>query len=303
MNKRYICCEVGIFLPTVAKRLYLSATKKTDGVRMTHSTAQLRLFCLLLMAGCFLQGAAVAAEGTTAHSGTKLSAITQTVIDDYKSFYSIGRLTILGLGFGVGALAANTNMDHYIQERYQEDIRNSGTDDVAKKAKVFGEGKYVIPLSLLAAGIKYFDNASSIGDWGAHCARAYLTGGPAVVFMQRVTGGSRPGETNHDSEWRPFNDSNGLSGHAFVGAVPLLTIAKMNRDTRYLKYICYVASAATAWSRVNDNSHYLSQAALGWYMAWQSVDAVFDTDQERQAISITPAIGRDRYGIALNIKW
>ena len=43
-----------------------------------------------------------------------------------------------------------------------------------------------------------------------------------MLLMQRVTGASRAGESDSGSHWRPFHDSNGVSGHAFMGAVLLL---------------------------------------------------------------------------------
>lgn len=229
--------------------------------------------------------------------------IGEAVIRDYKSFYSLDRLTRLGIGFGVGAVGANTNIDTQVQNWYQDNIRSKRTDDFSKTVKVFGEGKYLIPLSLLSASINYFDAESPVGVWGVYTSRAYLTGTPALLLMQKITGASRPGETDHDSKWRPFDDNNGVSGHAFMGAIPFLTLANMYDDNKVVKYLAYAASFATAWSRVNDDSHYLSQAALGWYMAFESVDAVFDADREKKNISITPMIGRDSYGVSVQMKW
>jgi len=229
--------------------------------------------------------------------------IWKAVTRDYESFYSLDRLTRLGVGFGIGAIAANTNFDTGVQDWYQDNIRSSGTDNFSKVAKTFGEGKYMIPLALLSASINYIDAESLIGVWGVYTSRAYLVGTPALLLMQYVTGASRPGETDHGSKWRPFNDNNGVSGHAFMGAVPFLTLAYMYDDNKVVKYLAYAASFATAWSRVNDNSHYLSQASLGWYMAFESVDAVFDADRKKGDITIAPVIGRDSYGISVHMKW
>ena len=63
-------------------------------------------------------------------------------------------------------------------------------------------------------------------------------------------------------------------------AVPFLTIARMNEENKPVKYLALLASTFTAWSRINDNAHYFSQAALGWYLAYESVDAVFDADEK-----------------------
>ena len=271
---------------------------------MIYRTEQNRLLYLLLAClisiGSFLQHEALASEDIINGKG---STITGTLINDYKSFYAGERLIRMSLGFGLSALSANTNIDSEIQNWYQEDIRNSSTDNFSKTAKLFGEGKYLIPLSLLSASIKYFDSESPVGNWGVYSVRAYLVGSPAMLLMQRVTGGSRPGETNHDSNWRPFNDANGVSGHAFMGAVPFLTLAKMNRENKFLKYIAYAASTAAAWSRVNDNAHYLSQAALGWYMAFESVDSVFDADERDKKVVVHPMAFQDGYGIMAEIRW
>lgn len=243
------------------------------------------------------------ALGADDSSGTNGVSMVRTVMDDYENFYSTDRLIRLGLGFGVGAVLANTTADKQVATWYQNDLRSKESDHVARVAKDFGEGKYLIPLSLLSAGVTYINADSSIGHWGAYTFRSYLTGAPAMLLMQKATGGSRPGETSHDSHWRPLNDNNGVSGHAFMGAVPFIVIAHMNNDNKWVKYLAYTASLAAGWSRINDNAHYLSQVALGWYMADESVGAIFDTNEEHRKLAIGPYVNADSYGIALNMVW
>ena len=210
----------------------------------------------------------------------------------------------LAAGFSVGAIMANSSIDNDVEEWYQKDVRSSSTDDSAKIAKIFGEGKYLIPLTALSASLPFIADDSALGIWGEKSIRAYMVGAPAMLLMQKVTGASRPEEPPHDSRWSMFNDTNGVSGHAFIGAVPFLSIAKMNEDNKLIKYAAYAASAAGAWSRVNDDDHYLSQILLGWYMAWESVDAVFSPSEEIKTVSILPAIiSHDAYGLSLQVTW
>ena len=199
-------------------------------------------------------------------------SIFDTVKADYSNFYSVEMLTNTGLGLAVGGIIANTNIDSEFRSEYQDNVKSNTTDDVAKLAKKFGEGSYLIPLvigaSLLPEG--YF-----VSEWGRDSSRAYLVGAPAMLSLQLLTGASRPEES--DSHWKPFNDNNGVSGHAFMGAVPFITAA--NRvDNVYLKSLLYVGSTLTAWSRVNDDDHYLSQAVLGWFVAYQSASAINKTN-------------------------
>lgn len=107
-----------------------------------------------------------------------------------------------------------------------------------------------------------------------------------MLFLQNAIGASRPKED--DSNWRPFNDNNGVSGHSFMGAVPFITAAKM-ADNTYLKYFFYLGSMLTGWSRINDNSHYFSQAALGWWMAYLAADCGEKGDAEKKKVVIAPA--------------
>jgi len=229
--------------------------------------------------------------------------IIETVINDYKSFYSGGRLLRMGIGFGIGALPANTSIDDDIQDWFQDDIRSSTTDDMSDVFKEFGERQFLLPITAVAALFKFAEPNSPIGNWGAYSLRAYATGTPALLLMQRATGGSRPGETDHKSHWRPFEDDNGVSGHGYVGAVPFLTIARMNEENKPVKYLALLASTFTAWSRINDNAHYFSQAALGWYLAYESVDAVFDADEKQKSLTVIPIVSPDTVGISANIRW
>ena len=98
-----------------------------------------------------------------------------------------------------------------------------------------------------------------------------------MLSLQVLTGGSRPGETTATSYWKPFDDNNGASGHAFIGAIPFISAAKMS-DNIWLKGGLYAASTLPALSRVNDDDHYFSQIFLGWWVAYLAGSAVDRTD-------------------------
>ena len=75
-------------------------------------------------------------------------------------------------------------------------------------------------------------------------------------------------------------------------------------DNVYLKYSAFAASFLTAWSRVNDNQHYLSQILLGWYMGYEAVDSVFETNKAKErGYSFEPFIKYDAMGIAYVYRW
>ncbi len=229
-----------------------------------------------------------------------------TMKQDYSHLYlSHDRLLRLGAAFGVGAVMTNTDMDGNFQDWYQRRVRTDTGDDLSSFAKVFGEGKYLIPISLAAAlvGDKLSPNIETlpVGAWGERTFRAYLAGVPALLLTQYLTGGSRP--TEGDSRWSPFSDNNGVSGHAFIGAVPFVTAARMCKHNRLARYALYVASALPALSRVNDDAHYASQAFLGWFLAWEATGAITQTDRSKRPVSLAPLVTNNGCGLSLCILW
>lgn len=249
---------------------------------------RLRSLLSSLVASITLAVTAEAAEPATASNG---NSAWSTIRDDHRSFYSGPRWLRLGVALGAGAILANTSIDHDIDDWYQDHVRGNGGDDLGKVAKEFGEAKYLLPAVIVTASLDYLipnnEFAGAIGRFGRRAGRAYLVGTPALLALQRLTGGSRPGEDPHPSHWEPFADDNGLSGHAFAGAVPLLTIARMNDERPAIRWLFHALSALPAWSRINDASHYPSQAMLGWYLGYESVAAVADTDRKSR-LTIVP---------------
>jgi hypothetical protein len=197
-------------------------------------------------------------------------------ISDYKNFYSLNNLGKLALGIGYAGFYANTTFDQKIQDFYNDYIKSRATDNVSKFVKPFGDGRITVPIYLSAVLIgelgKSSKICSTIGEWGERCSRAILVGASPTLLLQVVLGSSRP-EEGKGSHWHPFKDNNGASGHSFMGSIPFLTVAKMT-DKRLLKYSCYLGSTLTGLSRINDNKHYFSQAFLGWWIGYFSVNSV-----------------------------
>lgn len=223
----------------------------------------------------------------------------QNVCCDYRNYYHRDTMAKLACGLVLGSVLANTSMDQDVRDWYQQDVRSTDTDNFSEFWKTFGEGHIFIPAyACLAVAGKFVADwpvAGPIGDFGARTTRAYLVGAPPMLFMQFMLGASRPGETNHSSHWDPFQDTNSVSGHAFIGAVPFITAANMT-DSFVLKSGLYACSTLTGFSRINDDCHYLSQVVLGWWMAYLACEAVDQTQLNRHGMTFMPIASTDTVG-------
>lgn len=220
----------------------------------------------------------------------RINEIKDTFSQDYRCFYSYENLRKLAIGIGIAGVLANTSTDREFRNWYQNSLRSKETDNLSNILRPFGDGMITIPVYLGAALFGEvtgdIEFGSTIGEWGKKSLRAILVGAPPMLLLQTAIGSSRPEED--DSYWQPFNDSNGVSGHSFVGAVPFMTGAKIT-DNPYLKYFLYVGSTLTGLSRVNDDAHYFSQVAVGWWLAYLAATCVDKAEKEKKEVVIAPS--------------
>jgi hypothetical protein len=202
------------------------------------------------------------------------------VVNDYQQFYSPDGMIWLAGGLGVAAVMANTGFDeHFVRDAYLENIVLAPSDELYEQLhepKFLGEGYYTIPVFAIAALAGPISDAPVVtraAEWGQRSLRSIVVGAPPLFALQWLTGGSRPTESAESSEWQPFHDNNGVSGHAAMGAIPFISAAKLT-DRIWLKSGLYAASTLPGLSRINDDAHYFSQAMLGWWIAYLAESAV-----------------------------
>lgn len=230
---------------------------------------------------------------------------------DYRRFYSRRGLVLQGCGLGMAAILANTPLDEGFQDWHDTAVKGRTSDDLAVAVKWLGEGRIAIPVCVGAALLSLSalpddEPIGVVGQWGIRSLRGFAVGSPSLLAIQYLycPNASRP-EDGLGSRWRPFNDPYGsaaASGHSFIGAVPLLTAARMT-DNGFLKTGFYALSTLPAWSRVNDRMHYLSQALLGWWLAWLAVEAVHETELAREDFAVLPLVASNTVGMHAVWRW
>ncbi len=237
------------------------------------------------------------------------TSILSRVISDHKNFYSAESLTLLGGGLVVGGAIANSSADQSLQHIFQSAVLNANSDDWFESmhaSKELGNGVYTLPVFATAWSLGELLPDSQVaqlgGQWGERSIRGFLVGAPPLIALQQLTGGSRPTETAESAEWHPFTDNNGISGHSFMGSLPFITAAKMS-DGATLKATFYAASAIAPLSRVNDNAHYPSQVALGWWMAYLAASAVEATERPSSQWKFFPYSTGESTGILAEFKY
>lgn len=225
-------------------------------------------------------------------------------LDDARNFYSWPNIGALALGIGAAAPLANTSADRSIRNWYQRHVRNGRLDGVANFTTYAGQLWVLVPVALETsallgkAGDDYWEDGGWY-EWSNRSLRAIALGYPPVVALYGLLGSGRP--EHNDSRWHPFRYFHGVSGHSFIGAVPFLTAAAMT-DNLFLQVPLVAGSFATGWARINNDRHYFSQVALGWWIAFLSVRSVSLTQDQRSHFSIVPCT-TEGPGISLQFRY
>jgi len=229
------------------------------------------------------------------------------ILEDYRNFYSCESLVCISAALGAGALMANTGFDTTMQGAWMRGVEPTAVGTFFSDCKIMGEGKYALPIFGAAAVTGLLFEGGPVGDvvgeWGSRSLRMFVVGAPPMYAMQWVTGASRP-DQDIGSQWHIFNDNNGVSGHAFIGAIPFLAAADMV-ESPLLKGTLYVCSTFVGFSRMTDNAHFPSQVFLGWYFAWASSRAVSATQMEfaGMELRVVPLPVADLGGVGVEGRW
>ena len=231
------------------------------------------------------------------------------VLEDYRNFYSCEGLVCLTAAFGAGALMANTGFDTTMQAAWQRSVPPTDLGTFFRDCKNIGEGRYALSVFGAAAitglVLEGRPGGDIVGEWGSRSLRMFIVGAPPVYVLQLATGASRPNDNSSaGSQWKPFTDDNGVSGHAFVGAIPFLAAADMV-ESPVAKGALYVCSTFVGFSRMTTDSHFPSQVFLGWYLAWASSRAVSGTEIHfaGMEVSVVPLPMADLGGLAVEGRW
>ncbi|MDX1499444.1 MAG: hypothetical protein R3176_06085 [Woeseiaceae bacterium] len=244
--------------------------------------------------------ALLAVAGTThADEAGPLAGFLADVQSDFRIHYSPRPLLDVAAGFAVSAVLANGDADDAVQATFRDRLHGATGSRVASFGNGIGDAAQPLsaaPVYLAAMWLGRYGQAdeSVAARWAGNSLRSMLVASPQLIVLSRVSGGSRPGEG--DSDWDGFADDNGVSGHAFYGAIPLLSATRLT-DRRWAKVLLYGGSALPGLARVQKDKHYFSQSLMGWWLAFSAARSVARSNDQRgdrwrlSAVAIEDGVG------------
>jgi len=245
-----------------------------------------------------------APPGDTAGGWGRLQFDLDCSREDHARYYSWQGLGGLALGLALAAPLANTPADRSVRRWYADKVHSDSLDALATAWGAGGQLWVLAPIGVEAAALcgKDWgaDGAGGLGEWGHRSLRALAVGFPPVLVLFGALGSGRP--DRGDSHWHPFRDVHGVSGHTFVGAVPFLTAAAMTDDPWWQSGLL-AASFVSGWTRLHDDRHYVSQIALGWWLAYLAVRSVDEAQDARRRFRVAPAFWEGGGGIELGVSY
>jgi membrane-associated phospholipid phosphatase len=169
---------------------------------------------------------------------------------------------------GLSVVAA---LDEPVQ-RFVQRHRSSALDDVASVFQQEGEPLYYAGVSLGVLGVGLVTGDAGIERAGGRLVASVAISGIASQAMKHLIGRSRPNEDVGAFRFHPFTslkDSAGVetrgampSGHA-TAAFAVATSLADDIDSPVADVVLYTLATGTAWSRINDDRHWLSDTAVG----------------------------------------
>jgi membrane-associated phospholipid phosphatase len=162
----------------------------------------------------------------------------------------------------LGAIGLATALDQPT-ERYVQEERSAAGDHVAAVARRMGQPEVFATVAggVVAAGL--VTGRPALRRAGERVATSLILAGVGVTAIKLAVGRGRPSQGADADDVHPFSGAESFpSGHttmAFALATALADEIRRPGATIALE----AAAAATAWSRVNDNKHWLSDVLAG----------------------------------------
>lgn len=171
----------------------------------------------------------------------------------------------------VGGVALLAVLDEPAQDWIQRH-RSEGSDDAAGIFRREGEPIWWggITVGLTAVGLIIGD--ADVARTGARAMTSVAASALASTGIKYLVGRSRPAERVGAFEFHPFSslkDSSGVelrlsmpSGHTTAAFAVATTLAD-DIDSPVADILLYTLATGTAWSRMNDDRHWLTDTAFG----------------------------------------
>ena len=162
----------------------------------------------------------------------------------------------------LGGLSALMLLDHPMQ-RYAQHNSGTGADNVAGVVRHFAQPEVygTVTLGVLAAGL--VTHQPEVTRSGGRLAASLALAGLTVQVGKYAFGRPRPEQSLDADGYRPFSGQVAMpSGHA-AAAFALATSLADDIHRPWATVGLYGMASAVAWSRVNDNRHWLTDVAAG----------------------------------------
>jgi membrane-associated phospholipid phosphatase len=162
----------------------------------------------------------------------------------------------------LGSIGAVSLADHRV-DNWVQDHRSARSDAVAHVFRYGGEPELVfgIPAGILAAG--FISGNKNLQRSGGRVLATVITAGITTAGIKVLVGRVRPDATGDPYVFKPFTQNDAFpSGHTTM-AFALATALSAEIDRPWATAVLYAGASGTAWSRLNDQKHWLSDVLAG----------------------------------------
>jgi membrane-associated phospholipid phosphatase len=166
---------------------------------------------------------------------------------------------VLAAGAVAGISAADEPLRNSIQRH-----RSDGSDDVASVLRHVGQPEVYGSVGLGLVGIGLLAHDRGLERSGARVLASIALAYAATGGSKLVTGRSRPYESPASAfQFHPFSGHQSLPSAHATAAFALATSLADDIHSVPADVALYGLAAGTAWSRLNDDDHWLSDTVLG----------------------------------------
>jgi membrane-associated phospholipid phosphatase len=148
-------------------------------------------------------------------------------------------------------------------QRFAQDHRSETTDDIASVFTQEGEAPYYAGISLVVLGFGLVTGKAGVRRAGTRLVAAVAGSFLEAEALKFVAGRARPDSGLGAYHFDPFSGRQSFpSGHV-TAAFAVATSLSDDIKSPLASVILYTAATGTAFARINDDRHWLSDTGMG----------------------------------------